>query len=133
MCCIPNKSSCAMRFTLRAGQEARSRRMAPTSLSFIASQQGQENLLLLARVAETWKCRPSDLLGIRIQNTQRTTTGRSGSSSKSYPTNMDSLTSFQFPVSNFPGANAPEMALQIDIAAAVALWNWRDELLKTDN
>jgi hypothetical protein len=28
--------------------------------------------------------------------------------------------------------NAAEMALQIDIAAAIALWRWRDELMRQD-
>lgn len=62
--------------------------MAPapaTSRPFAASH----NLLLLARVAETWKCRPSELLGISHASRNLTP------------------------------------ALQIDFAAAVALWRSR--------
>lgn len=63
--------------------------MAPpcaTSHPFVKT----ENLLLLARVAETWGCRPSELLG--------------------FDSGIQNLTP----------------ALQIDIAAAVALWRWKD-------
>ncbi len=47
-----------------------------------------KNFILLARVAETWGCRPSELLGI--------------------DSGIQNLT----------------LALQIDIAAAAALWQW---------
>lgn len=63
--------------------------MAPphaTSRPFVKT----ENLLLLARVAETWGCRPSELLG------------------------------FDSEVRNMTPA------LQIDIAAAAALWRLND-------
>lgn len=63
--------------------------MAPpraTSRPFVKT----DNLLLLARVAETWGCRPSKLLG--------------------FDSGIQNLTP----------------ALQIDIAAAAALWRWKD-------
>jgi hypothetical protein len=58
--------------------------MARTSQPFVAANPDQ--LLLLAQVAETWRCRPSSLL----EGTTR--------------------------------------EFQIDLAAAVALWNWREKV-----
>jgi len=54
-----------------------------------------DQLLLLGQVAETWGCRPSDLLGIRD--------------------------------SGF-GIRDLTVGLQIDFAAAVVLWRWREQL-----
>src|SRR5947208_14957113 len=68
------------------------RRAREASLPSIAFAQG-ENLLVLAQVAETWSCRPSDLLGGRNLGFDR---------------QLD-----------------PKLALQIDIAAAVTLWQWK--------
>jgi hypothetical protein len=56
-----------------------------------------ENLLLLGQVAETWSCRPSELLG--------------GCGADSGSEKLDTT-----------------MALQVDIAAAVALWHWKAEM-----
>jgi len=49
------------------------------------------NLLLLAQVAETWHCRPSDLLWGRATH------------------------------------------FQLDCAAAAALWQWREEVIRQDH
>jgi hypothetical protein len=65
---------------------ARLLRTAATSRPFAASQ----HLLLLAQAAETWNCRPSDLLSREKEEINAVT------------------------------------ALQIDLAAAVALWRWRE-------
>lgn len=77
-----------------------------TSRDFAAS----DNMLLLARVAETFHCRPSELLGI----------GKS-----------------EVEFNNSPGLGLRQpvprlwpddtVALQIDIAAAVSLWRWKQE------
>lgn len=67
---------------------ARLLRMAATSRPFAASN----HLLLLAQAAETWHCRPSEML-------------------KSQGKDIDAVT-----------------ALQIDLAAAVALWRWRERI-----
>src|SRR5205814_9084554 len=71
------------------GHTARSaRRLETTSHRFAQSDQ----LLLLAQVAQTWSCRPSDL----VQATGTT-------------------------------------ALQLDIAAAVALWRWQEQIRGQDS
>lgn len=57
-----------------------------TSRPFVAT----DNLHLLGRVAETWGCRPSALLGLEGEARFRT------------------------------------VALQIDVAAAAALWKWNE-------
>jgi hypothetical protein len=68
------------------------------------------NLLLLAQVAETWGCRPSELLGIgplsdwAIERSGALVIGR-----------------FEEPI-----IQSPTVALQIDVAAAVALWRWKE-------
>ena len=49
-----------------------------------------EHLLRLAQVAETWHCRPSELLAVE----------------------------------------PPLVAVQLDFAAAVALWRWREEQMR---
>ncbi len=53
------------------------------------------DFLLLAQAAETWSCRPSDLLGGTVAGTP-----------------MDAT-----------------LALQIDVAAAIALWRWKQQNL----
>ena len=101
---------------------------APISLSF--ASENTEQILFLAQVAQTWNCRPSELLGLTVRTldqkleTQKwkLKTGENGSSPSSMP---EERPSFQFPVS-FCAANAAEMALQIDIACAVALWRERE-------
>ncbi|HEV2178564.1 MAG TPA: hypothetical protein VGW33_15365 [Terriglobia bacterium] len=59
-----------------------------------------DQLLLLGQVAETWGCRPSDLLGIRD--------------------------------SGF-GTRDLTMALQLDLAAAVTLWRWKEEQSRVES
>src|SRR5215472_5580050 len=112
MCCIPNKSRRVMLSGLHAGQEARSMPQAPISLSF--ASENTEQILFLAQVAQTWNCRPSDLLGLTVGTLDqkletriwRLETGENGSSPNSMP---EERPSFQFPVS-FSAANAAELA-----------------------
>lgn len=69
--------------------------MVATSRAFV---QG-DRLLFLARVADTWRCRPSQLLGLA------TYAGPAAPAKNGRLVDLDATT-----------------ALQIDIAAAVALW-----------
>lgn len=79
-----------------------------TSLDFIMT----ENLLVVARVAETFHCRPSELLGL--------------SAAGSVP---ESARIFAADLAVRPNsALDATTALQIDIAAAVSLWLWRQKV-----
>ena len=63
------------------------------------------NLLLLAQVAEMWCCRPSDLLGRR----------------------QPAIVCRCQPAIDNRQPLSDVMALQIDIAAAVTLWRWKEQ------
>jgi len=91
---LKTSTSCFAGPTASSERRPREALLLP-SIAFAQS----ENLLLLAQVAETWSCRPSDLLGSvkrRMQDQE-----------------FD-----------------PTMALQVDIAAAVALWQWKAEMAR---
>lgn len=75
-----------------------------------------DNMLLLARVAETFHCRPSELLGVGKLDAE------CGNSSPQDPGRRV-----------LPQIRTDDtVALQIDIAAAVSLWLWRQESIKNE-
>jgi hypothetical protein len=79
-----------------------------TSLDFVET----ESLLVLARVAETFHCRPSELLGFPA-------IGWVPEDAQMTPNNL---------ARRFSPALDATTALQIDIAAAVSLWLWRQRM-----
>jgi hypothetical protein len=84
-----------------------------TSRDFVET----ENLLALARVAETFHCRPSELLGFSAA-------GSAPESARSFTANLARRSS--------PTLDATT-ALQIDIVAAVSLWLWRQKVTSSES